>query len=78
MAAERGDREGVDGVREGYEDNRRDAAAVGVIDGFRWCILKGESEFYLPGFLLSISITGLFLWLGIRQFRKMERTFAAE
>src|SRR5262249_2520575 len=39
---------------------------VGVIDGFRWCILGGQSQFYLPGFLLSICVTVLFLWLGIR------------
>jgi lipopolysaccharide transport system permease protein len=49
---------------------------VGVIDGFRWCLLGGESQFYLPGFCLSLAITGFFLWLGIRQFRKMERSFA--
>jgi homopolymeric O-antigen transport system permease protein len=49
---------------------------VGVIDGFRWCILGGESQIYWPGFVLSLGITGFFLWLGIRQFRKMEKTFA--
>lgn len=49
---------------------------VGVIDGFRWCILGGQSNFYLPSFVLSIGITVFFLWLGIRQFRKAENTFA--
>jgi len=49
---------------------------VGVIDGFRWCILGGQSQLYLPGFLLSIVVTVFFLWLGIRQFRKMEKGFA--
>ena len=49
---------------------------VGVIDGFRWCILGGESVIYWPGFLLSIVIVLIFLWLGISQFRKMEKTFA--
>ena len=49
---------------------------VGVIDGFRWCILGGQSQLYLPGFLLSIGVTAFFLWLGIRQFRKMENSFA--
>src|SRR5215471_7914337 len=48
---------------------------VGVIDGFRWCVLGGQSPLYPPGFLLSIGITTLFLWLGIRQFRKMEKSF---
>jgi lipopolysaccharide transport system permease protein len=49
---------------------------VGVIDGFRWCILGGQSRLYLPGLLLSISVTVFFLWLGIRQFRKTENSFA--
>lgn len=49
---------------------------VGVIDGFRWCILGGDSHIYMPGFLLSLGIVVLFLWLGIYQFRKMEKTFA--
>ena len=49
---------------------------VGVIDGFRWCLLGGESQFYLPGFCLSLAVTGFFLWLGIHQFRRMERSFA--
>jgi len=49
---------------------------VGVIDGFRWAILGGESVLYLPGFLLSWGVIVFFLWLGIRQFRKMEKSFA--
>ena len=49
---------------------------VGVIDGFRWCILGGQSQLYLPGFLLSIGVAAFFLWFGIRQFRKMENSFA--
>lgn len=49
---------------------------VGVIDGFRWAILGGESQIYLPGFALSLAIVVLLLWSGIWYFRKMERTFA--
>jgi lipopolysaccharide transport system permease protein len=49
---------------------------VGVIDGFRWCLLGGESQLYWPGVGLSLAVTGFFLWLGLRQFRKMERSFA--
>lgn len=49
---------------------------VGVIDGFRWCILGGESPIYMPGFLLSLAITAFFLWLGVSRFRKMEKAFA--
>ncbi|MHC4215967.1 MAG: ABC transporter permease, partial [Planctomycetota bacterium] len=49
---------------------------VGVIDGFRWCILGGESQIYGPGLGLSLAVTAVFLWVGIRNFRKMEKTFA--
>ena len=49
---------------------------VGVIDGFRWCILGGQSQLYLPGLAMSLGVTIYFLWLGIRQFRKMEKSFA--
>jgi lipopolysaccharide transport system permease protein len=49
---------------------------VGVIDGFRWCLLGGESHLYLPGLGLSLVVTAVFLWIGIRQFRKMEKSFA--
>lgn len=49
---------------------------VGVIDGFRWCILGGNSPIYWPGFLLSLAIITFFLWLGVSRFRKMEKTFA--
>jgi lipopolysaccharide transport system permease protein len=49
---------------------------VGVIDGFRWCILGGEATIYWPSLLISLVVTVFFLWFGIRQFRKMEKTFA--
>jgi len=49
---------------------------VGVIDGFRWCILGGQSEFYVPGLLMSVGVTAFFLWFGIQRFRKMEKSFA--
>jgi lipopolysaccharide transport system permease protein len=49
---------------------------VGVIDGFRWAVLGGQSPLYLPGFLLSWVVIGFFLWLGLRQFRRMEKSFA--
>lgn len=48
---------------------------VGVIDGFRWCIL-GESAIYWPGFALSLLVLALLFWLGIRYFRRTERSFA--
>jgi lipopolysaccharide transport system permease protein len=49
---------------------------VGVIDGFRWAILGGESQIYLPGFALSVALVILVLVSGIWYFRRMERTFA--
>ncbi|MFN7527132.1 MAG: ABC transporter permease [Dolichospermum sp.] len=49
---------------------------VGVIDGFRWAILGGNSHLYLPGFILSMALVFLLLVSGIWYFRKMERTFA--
>jgi lipopolysaccharide transport system permease protein len=49
---------------------------VSVIDGFRWAILGGESNIYLPGFLLSLAVVALFLVVGIVYFRKTEKNFA--
>ncbi len=49
---------------------------VGVIDGFRWCLLRGESTLYWPGFLMSIVVAAAILALGIWYFRRTEKTFA--
>ena len=49
---------------------------VGVIDGFRWAILGGESQIYLPGFALSMGLVAVSFVTGVQYFRKMERTFA--
>lgn len=49
---------------------------VGAIDGFRWAIIGGESQLYLPGFVLSLGIVFLLSVGGIWYFRKVERTFA--
>ena len=49
---------------------------VGVIDGFRWCILGGQSELYPASMVISIVVTAFFLWFGIHRFRKMEKSFA--
>jgi lipopolysaccharide transport system permease protein len=48
---------------------------VGVIDGFRWCII-GEQKIYWPGFLLSNLVIVLFCFIGVSYFRKTEKTFA--
>lgn len=49
---------------------------VSVIDGFRWCILGGQSPLYWPGFSLGMAVTAFFAWFGIRRFRRMEKSFA--
>ena len=49
---------------------------VGVIDGFRWCVLGGHTPLDPQTFGLSLVVTILFLVLGIWYFRRMERGFA--
>ncbi len=49
---------------------------VGIIDGFRWCLLGGESTIYWPGFSVSLGAIAFFLWRRISRFRATERTFA--
>jgi len=49
---------------------------VGVIDGFRWCILGGQSPLHSLDLAVSVVVTGFFLWFGIHRFRKTERSFA--
>jgi lipopolysaccharide transport system permease protein len=49
---------------------------AGVIDGFRWSLLAGQSQLYLPGFSLSLGVVAFFLAIGVWYFRKTERTFA--
>jgi lipopolysaccharide transport system permease protein len=49
---------------------------VSVIDGFRWAILGGQAQIYLPGFMLSLLFVLVLLSSGIWYFRKTERRFA--
>jgi lipopolysaccharide transport system permease protein len=49
---------------------------VGVIDGFRWCVLSGQSPLYLPGLAASVCVGAFFLWFGLHRFRNMEKSFA--
>ena len=55
---------------------------VGVIDGFRWSLLRnpiepnGQPDFWWPSLLASVLITFLLCASGIWYFRRMERTFA--
>ncbi|MBC7850815.1 MAG: ABC transporter permease [Chitinophagaceae bacterium] len=47
---------------------------VGVIDGFRWCLLG--DPIHWPSFFMSLTIILLFVWLGVWYFRKTEKSFA--
>lgn len=47
---------------------------VGVIDGFRWCLLGDPMHW--RSFIVSVLMTIGFLWAGIYYFRKMEKGFA--
>jgi len=49
---------------------------VSVIDGFRWSILGGTNQIYVPGFLISLLVTFFLLFFGVWRFRKMEKLFA--
>ena len=49
---------------------------VGVIDGFRWCVQGTVSSLYLPGFLISVTISILAFSSGVWFFRRTERFFA--
>jgi lipopolysaccharide transport system permease protein len=47
---------------------------VGVIDGFRWCLLGDPMHW--RSFVVSVVIIFSFLVIGIYYFRKMEKSFA--
>lgn len=49
---------------------------AGVIDGFRWSILGGSNQLYLPGLFLSLGVIVITIFTGIRYFRGTEKTFA--
>jgi lipopolysaccharide transport system permease protein len=49
---------------------------VGIIEGFRWSILRGDPSLDLRATILSIVVTTAFLFVGVWYFRRMERSFA--
>ena len=49
---------------------------VGVIDGFRWCLLGQKVPLYFPGLILSSIMVLVVLITGALNFKRMERTFA--
>lgn len=48
---------------------------VGVIDGFRWCIL-GQDALYPPALAISVTASLALIFTGIWYFRRTERTLA--
>ena len=49
---------------------------AGVIDGFRWCFFGESTPLNIQGLLISLAVIIFFLLIGIRTFRKMEKSFA--
>lgn len=66
--------------REGLPDVYKYLYALnpmaGIIDGFRWCILGGDTPLHIQEFVASLIISILFLYIGIWYFRRMEKSFA--
>lgn len=49
---------------------------VGIIDGFRWCILGSEAQVGWLPVLTSLAVSTGLVWFGIRRFRQTEKSFA--
>jgi lipopolysaccharide transport system permease protein len=49
---------------------------VGIIDGFRWALLRGQTPLNSRSLLISVTITLILCVTGIRYFRRTEKTFA--
>lgn len=49
---------------------------VGAIDGFRWCLLRGEPALDPVNLATSVGMALLLLASGLWYFRRMERSFA--
>ena len=49
---------------------------VGAIDGFRWCLLRGEPALDPVNLAISVGLMVLLLVSGLWYFRRTERTFA--
>jgi lipopolysaccharide transport system permease protein len=47
-----------------------------IVDGFRWCLLGGRTDIYMPGLLSASLLTVAVLASGILYFRSTERRFA--
>jgi lipopolysaccharide transport system permease protein len=49
---------------------------VGVIDGFRWCIIGGDVALNVQSLMISTAVIVVFAILGIQYFRKTEKMLA--
>jgi lipopolysaccharide transport system permease protein len=49
---------------------------VGIIDGFRWCLLGAQSDIYRFGLGISVIDVIVLVTSGVWYFRKTEQTFA--
>jgi lipopolysaccharide transport system permease protein len=68
------------GYRTDFLPNWHDLLALNpmtsIVDGFRWCMFRGESEFYFRGLAISFTVAAVLLGTGLWHFRKVERRFA--
>jgi lipopolysaccharide transport system permease protein len=68
------------GYRTDFLPNWRDWLALNpltsMVEGFRWCLLGGRTEFYQQGLFLSLIVTAVLLFSGLWYFRNTERQFA--
>jgi lipopolysaccharide transport system permease protein len=49
---------------------------AGIIDGFRWSLLGGQSSIYWPGLAIAIVEVFVLIASGLWYFRKTEQVFA--
>lgn len=48
---------------------------VGIIDGFRWCLLRGSTALDWPSVCIAAVVIAVLLVPGLRFFRRLERRF---
>jgi lipopolysaccharide transport system permease protein len=48
---------------------------VGAIDGFKYCLFGGDAIYNMNYFILSVCVSFIFMFIGIRYFYKFERNF---
>jgi lipopolysaccharide transport system permease protein len=48
---------------------------VGAIDGFKYCLFGGDAIYNVTYFMISVIVSFIFLFIGIKYFYKFERNF---